>query len=44
MNLGQYSKAVDTLEETKEIDSYGHYLHAKALFLNGEFERALIET
>jgi tetratricopeptide (TPR) repeat protein len=44
LNLGQYSQAIDTLEETKELDSYGHYLNSKALFLNGEFERALIET
>jgi suppressor of G2 allele of SKP1 len=44
VNLGQYSQAIDTLEETKELDTYGKYLYSKALFLNGEFERALIET
>lgn len=42
--MGHYSQAVDTLEESKELDTYGRYLYSKALFLNGEYERALIET
>jgi tetratricopeptide (TPR) repeat protein len=44
VSLGHYSHAVDTLEESKELDTYGRYLYSKALFLNGEYERALIET
>jgi hypothetical protein len=45
LSQGQYSEAVSSLEEQKEpLDSYGRYTYARALFLNGEYERAMIEA
>jgi len=43
INLGQYQKVVELLESAGD-DLYAKLLFAKALFLNQEHERALIEA
>ena len=42
LNLGRFQEAIDTVDG--EQDLYGRLILAKALFANGEFQRALIEV
>ena len=43
LNLGQYQQAVDHLAEVSVTDQVTRLLFARALFLNGENERSIIE-
>lgn len=44
ISLGQYQKAVDTVEAQPSENVYARLQLARALFLNGESERAAIES
>lgn len=42
INLGRYQEAADSVEGIEDV--YARLVFAKALFFNGEFERAIIEV
>jgi hypothetical protein len=44
LNLGQYQNAIDVIEGLEDQDLYSRFVLSKALFLNGENERAIIEV